>query len=162
MRRKDREVTDFETIMGIIDECDIIRIGLEDGEFPYIVPVNFAYTVKEGQIEFYVHGAMAGRKYELMSRNKKCSFEMDIPMQMECIYDKKDVTMRYKCVMGTARISFLDGEERQRAIDEIIMGRYEETRCFEYNKSTVARTAVAKLTVLDLTAKENPIAGGAD
>ena len=162
MRRKDREVTDLQTIIGIIEESDIIRIGLADGEFPYIVPLNFAYTVKEEQIEFYVHGAMAGRKYELMNRNKKCSFEIDIPLQMECIYDKKDVTMRYKCVMGTAEICFLDGEERQRAIDEIIMGRYEETKHFEYNKSTVARTAVAKLTVLSLTAKVNPIAGGAD
>ena len=45
MRRKDREVTDFETIVQIIDECQIIRIGLADGEFPYIVPLNFAYTV---------------------------------------------------------------------------------------------------------------------
>jgi hypothetical protein len=42
------------------------------------------------------------------------------------------------------------------------MNRYEETRNFEYNHNTVKRTAVAKLTVIDLTAKVNPIAGGAD
>ncbi len=162
MRRKDREVTDFETIVQIIDECQIIRIGLADGEFPYIVPLNFAYTVTGTQIEFYVHGAMAGRKYELMNKNGKCSFEMDIPLEMDCIIEKKDVTMRYKCVMGTALITFLEGDEKQKAIDEIIMNRYEETRNFEYNHNTVKRTAVAKLTVIDLTAKVNPIAGGAD
>lgn len=85
MRRKDREVTDFETILGIIDECNIIRIGLADGDFPYIVPLNFAYTVSDQQIEFYVHGTMAGRKYELMNKNRKCSFEMDIPLEMDCM-----------------------------------------------------------------------------
>ena len=69
MRRKDREVTDFETILGIIDECNIIRIGLADGDSPYIVPLNFAYAVSEKQIEFYVHGAMAGRKYELIAKH---------------------------------------------------------------------------------------------
>ena len=162
MRRKDREVTDFETIVGIIDECDIIRIGLADGDFPYIVPLNFAYTVKGKQIEFYVHGAMAGRKYELMNRNKKCSFEMDIPLEMDCMVEKKDVTMRYKSVMGTADITFLEGQEKQDAIDNIIMNRYEETRNFDYNRKTVAVTMIAKLTVIDLSAKANPIGGGAD
>lgn len=162
MRRKDREVTDFNEIIKIIDECDIIRIGLSDGDFPYIVPLNFAYTVNGGQICFYVHGAMAGRKYTLMNKNLKCSFEMDIPIKMECIYEKKDVTMRYKCVMGTADISFLDGEEKQAAIDDIIMARYEQTRSFEYNKAAVARTAVARLAVKEITAKVNPVSGGAD
>lgn len=162
MRRKDREVTDFNEIIKIIDECDIIRIGLSDGDFPYIVPLNFAYTVNGGQICFYVHGAMAGRKYTLMNKNLKCSFEMDIPIKMECIYEKKDVTMRYKCVMGTADITFLDGEEKQAAIDDIIMARYEQTRSFEYNKAAVARTAVARLAVREITAKVNPVSGGAD
>ena len=163
MRRKDREITDFNIMISIIDECDIIRIGLADGEFPYIVPVNFAYTVDENQqIKFYIHGAMAGRKYELMQKNQKCSFELDIPLEMDCIYEKKDVTMRYKSVMGTAEIRFLDGEEKQSAIDNIIMNRYDETRNFEYNKSVVRRTAVAELTVLSWTAKINPIKGGAD
>ena len=161
MRRKDREVTDFEAILGIIDECNIIRIGLADGDFPYIVPLNFAYTVSGKQIKFYVHGAMAGRKYELMNNNKKCSFEMDIPLEMDCITEKQDVTMRYKCVMGTADITFLDGEEKQNVIDNIIMNRYEKTRNFDYNRKMVAVTAVAKLTVIDLSAKVNPI-GGAD
>ena len=162
MRRKDREVTDFDTIVGIIDECNIIRIGLADGDFPYIVPLNFAYIVSGKQVDFYVHGAMAGRKYELMKKNKKCSFEMDIPLEMDCIAEKKDVTMRYKCVMGTANITFLDGEEKQKAIDNIIMNRYEETRNFDYNRKMVAVTMVAKLTAIDLTAKVNPVGGGAD
>ena len=162
MRRRDREVTDFEIILGIIDECNIIRIGLADGDFPYIVPLNFAYTVSEKQIEFYVHGAMAGRKFELMNKNKKCSFEMDIPLEMDCIVEKKDVTMRYKCVMGTADITFLEGEEKQNAIDNIIMNRYKETRNFDYNRKVVAVTAVAKLTVIGLTAKVNPVGGGTD
>jgi len=162
MRRKDREVTDFDTIVKIIDECEIIRIGLADGDFPYIVPLNFAYTVKDRQINFYVHGAMAGRKYGLMQKNQKCSFEMDIPLKMECIYSKKDVTMRYKCVMGTAEIEFIDDEEKQNVIENIIMARHEETKNFEYNKNTLPRTAVARLKVIDFTAKVNPVGSGAD
>jgi len=42
------------------------------------------------------------------------------------------------------------------------MARHEETKNFEYNKDTVKRTAVAKLTVIEKSAKVNPIRGGAD
>ncbi len=162
MRRKDREVTDFEQIVGIIDKCQIVRLGLASGDFPYIVPVNFAYTVEGKQIYLYIHGAMAGRKYELLSKNPNCSFEMDIPIQMDCIYEKKDVTMRYESVMGKAEAVFLEGEEKQRAMDEVIMNRYEETRNFEYNRAAVVRTAVVRLKVTEITAKANPLSGGAD
>lgn len=162
MRRKDREVTDFNEIIKIVDECDIVRLGLSDGNFPYIVPVNFAYQLNDNKLSLYIHGAMAGRKYELLKANPVCSFEMDIPIKMDCLVDKKDVTMRYKCVMGKAAATFLEGYDRQHAIDDIIMARYDETRHFEYNQATVARTAVIKLDVTELTAKVNPVDGGAD
>lgn len=162
MRRKDREVTDFNAIVSIIDGCEIIRLGLADGDFPYIVPVNFSYTVEGEEICFYIHGAMAGRKYELLKKNPYCSFEMDIPLGMECILPDKDVTMRYKSVMGKCKAEFLEGEDRQKAIDDIIMARYEMTKNFDYNRAPVARTAVVKLRVLELAAKANLSNSGAD
>lgn len=162
MRRKDREVTDFNEIIKIIDECEIVHIGLADGDYPYIVPLNFAYEVVDEQVSLYIHGAMAGRKYEMLQKKPCCSFEMDLPLQMDCLVEQKDVTMRYKCVMGKAIAHFLDGEERQRAIDDVIMARHEETKHFEYNQAMVARTAVIRLEVTEMTAKVNPLTGGAD
>ena len=146
MRRKDREITDFSEILKIVDACEILRLGLADGNFPYIVPVNFAYTVKDKQLCFYIHGAMAGRKYELLCKNPA----------------KRDVTMRYKSVMGQASVTFLEGDEKADAVDTIIMARHSETEKFDYNRAALARTAVAKLTVLSLTAKANLPGGGAD
>lgn len=46
---------------------------------------------------------------------------MEHRIQMDCIYEKKDVTMRYESVMGKAEAVFLEGEEKQRAMDEVIM-----------------------------------------
>ena len=162
MRRKDREVTDFATMRQIIDECEIIRIGLVDEDlYPYIVPMNFAYEVEGEQVYIYLHGAKVGRKYELMQKNRVCSFEMDRPLKLDLVYEHKDVTMRYKCVMGKADIEFLEGEEKMRGID-IIMNRDERTKGFEYNQALVARVAIIKLTVTELTAKVNPIGSGPD
>ena len=47
MRRKDREVTGFSEIMKIVEQCEIVHLGLSDGDYPYIVPMNFAYEVRE-------------------------------------------------------------------------------------------------------------------
>ncbi|MBO5796903.1 MAG: pyridoxamine 5'-phosphate oxidase family protein [Clostridia bacterium] len=155
MRRKDREVTDFATMRQIIDECEIIRIGLVDEDlYPYIVPMNFAYEVEGEQITFYLHGATAGRKYELMQKNKVCSFEMDRPLMMDLVYEHKDVTMRYKSVMGKANIEFLEGEEKLRGLD-VLMKRDERTRTFEYNEALLSRVAAIKLTVTEITGKFN-------
>lgn len=162
MRRKDREVKSFDVIKQIIDECEVIRIGLIDEDmYPYIVPMNFAYKIEGEQIYFYLHGAMAGRKYELMKKNGVCSFEMDCGHQLELLPRYKDVTMRYQCVMGKANIEFLEGEDKFKGLD-IIMDRDDRTRNFEYNKAVVPRTAVIKLTVTEYSGKANPIGGNSD
>ena len=41
MRRKDREITDTQDILEVIKKCDVCRIALHDGDYPYIVPLNF-------------------------------------------------------------------------------------------------------------------------
>ncbi len=154
MRRSDREVTDFRTILAVIDRCDILRIGLADGEFPYIVPVNFAYTVSGSRLTFYIHGAMAGRKYDLMRKNRRCSFEMDIPLGLEVM--QQGVTTHYQSVMGTADIDFPEGPEKEEAL-KILLRRYPETRGFVCGPDCLPPAAAAKLTVREISAKINPL-----
>ncbi len=161
MRRKDREVTDFDKIVKIIDQCDILRLGIADGDYPYIVPVNFAYTVEGEQICFYIHGATAGRKYELLKKNPVCSFEMDYNHGLKLMPEKRDITTRYASVMGEAKVEFLEGDEKRRVIEEIVLGRDEKTRNFNYMNENLPVTAVIRLTVTDFSAKSN-IKGEAD
>ncbi len=148
-------MTDLGEIISIIDECDILRLGLTDGGLAYIVPVNFAYTADGGQIRFYIHGAMAGKKYELLRAAPTCSFEMDKGLKIECFADRGAVTMRYKSVMGTAKVRFLDGEQKRRAIEDILLARYDITKNFDYDRTVIDRTAVIELTVTEISAKAN-------
>lgn len=156
MRRKDREVKSQEEILKIMEACRVVRIGLagEDG-YPYIVPMNFGYEAEDGQIYLYLHGAAAGRKYELMRKNGVCSFEMDCGHQLELLYETANVTMRYRCVMGKAEITFLEGEEKRRGIDAL-MRRDEATRDFAYNEAALSHTAVMRLKVTEYSGKCNP------
>ena len=71
MRRKDREITDFDEMMKIIAKCDTCRLALFDDEFPYIVPLNFGTDVEEGQLYLYFHSAKVGTKLDLIRKNNK-------------------------------------------------------------------------------------------
>ena len=154
MRRKDREVTDFQRILEIVEACDTVRLGLADGDFPYIVPVSFGWEAVDGQLLLYFHGAKAGRRYELLTKRPLCSFEMDCGARLEVLPEKRDATMRYRCVMGRARVELLEGEEKQRAMD-LMMNRWALTRGFDYDRAALPRTMVARLRVIELTAKAN-------
>ena len=53
MRRGDKEIVDREELHRILDEAMVMRLGMLDGERPYVVPLNFA---REGE-ELWLHAA---------------------------------------------------------------------------------------------------------
>lgn len=78
MRRKDREIKDFSRITAILDTCKVLRLGMLDREGrPYVVPLNFGYEQKEGQVTLYVHSSRQGTKVELLEKNPSVCVEMD-------------------------------------------------------------------------------------
>lgn len=78
MRRSDREITDYNEMLEVIRKCNVCRLVLNDGEYPYVVPLNFGMEIENNKLVFYFHGAREGKKYELMRKNNKASFEMDL------------------------------------------------------------------------------------
>ena len=78
MRKPDREFTSLHEIADVLRRCDTIRIGISDETAPYIVPVSFGYEQTEGSIAVYFHGALQGRKAELLKKNPLVCVEADI------------------------------------------------------------------------------------
>ena len=69
MRRKDFIFEDIKEIEKMLNTVDFGVMALPD-KIPYAVPINFCYKNNE----VYIHGAMAGRKYEILKNNPKVSF----------------------------------------------------------------------------------------
>lgn len=53
MRRGDREIKEFNEILQVILDCDSLVLGLNDGEFPYLVPLNFGIDIEDGQLYIF-------------------------------------------------------------------------------------------------------------
>lgn len=67
MRRKDREITDLNTIKKIIEKCKIMHLGLSKDNTPYVVPLNFGFDPQNNLI--YFHCASQGMKLDFINLN---------------------------------------------------------------------------------------------
>ena len=151
MRRSDREITDFDDIIEIIKKCDVCRLALYDEEYPYILPLNFGMQVEEGNIVLYFHGANEGKKYELIEKNNKVSFEMDCEHRLVMDDEKMNCTMEYESVIGQGIIEKVPNEQKDCALLALMRQYHQEE--FSFNKNILSQTTVLKLTVNNYTAK---------
>ncbi len=151
MRRSDREIKNFEDILQVMRKCDVCRLGLNDDGYPYILPLNFGMEVSDNKITLYFHGAMDGKKYGLIQKDNRASFEMDCSHRLVTDADRGSCTMEYESVIGRGHIEFIDEEEKYNALC-ILMEHYHQEE-FPFNKSVMQRTTVFKLTVENVTGK---------
>ena len=76
MRRRDREIKEFDEIVKIIKKCDSLVLGLNDEGYPYLVPLNFGMDIEDGQLYLYFHCDKEGKKLYLIQKDNRDTFEM--------------------------------------------------------------------------------------
>lgn len=153
MRRKDREVTDQNRISEIIRSCQCMRLALADGKSAYIVPVNFGYDC--GQNAFYFHGAIKGRKIDLIRNNGYAGFEMDTDHQLETADEACGFSFAYSSIVGEGKIALVEDTEEKRHGLNCIMEHMAGSGRWEYPDQMLQRTAVIRLDVEEMCAKSN-------
>lgn len=152
MRRTDREIRDINEIIQVMEQCDVCRLALNDEEgYPYILPLNFGMRVEDGQITLYFHGADTGRKYELLARDNRVSFEMDRGHNLILDEEQGNCTMEYESVIGRGRVDILPEEDKIDAL-RVLMAHYRQED-FPFNPAAVPHTTIMRLTVEQLTGK---------
>ena len=159
MTKREREVTDIEEILKMLDTCKIVHVGLCDGDQPYVVPLNYGYTYKDDQLTLYMHGALKGYKYDLIEKNPKASFEMEcavnpFPGKTACQYGTS-----YECVMGKGTISLVESPQEKMEALSIFM-KTQTGKDFEFNERLVSIVNVMKFTVTEFSAKRRPLPEG--
>lgn len=155
MRRKDREIVDREKILEIISTCFCCRLGLYDEGEIYIVPLNFGYSEDDGKLSLYFHGAREGRKMDLIKKSKSVGFEMDMGHELITSDVACGHSARYKSIIGTGRVSIIEGLEEKRFGLKKIMEKNTEKTDWEFPDKMVEAVEVFKLDVEKLSCKEH-------
>lgn len=153
MRKKSREVTDFDQMVSIIKSCDVCRLALNDERVPYILPLNFAVTVDGEQVTLWFHGASEGKKLDLIAKDPECSFEMDCSHKIVSDVSTMYCTMQYSSVIGQGTIRIATEEEKVAALQRINDNYHPGG--FPVNVKSIPNTTVLRLDVKSMTGKSN-------
>ena len=152
MRRTDREVTDISEVRAILSRCRVCRLALNTGGAPYIVPMNFGFTLEDGALTLYFHAAREGRKLDLLRADPRVGFELDreiglIEGETACKYG-----FAYESVIGagTARL-VTDETEKCGALTAIMLAQ--TGRAFSFTGEQTERVAVIAVRADSFTAK---------
>ncbi|MBE6746531.1 MAG: pyridoxamine 5'-phosphate oxidase family protein [Ruminococcaceae bacterium] len=156
LTRRERLVTDRDKILEILDKAKVMHLGMVDGDEPYIVPMNYGYTFEDDKLTIWLHGALRGRKYDLIRKNPKVCFEMEcdlVPFEgdVACRYG-----ISYSSLMGRGIAHIIeDVSEKQKALSILMKTQTDEH--FEFNEKLASVVGIIRIDVIDYTAKHRPM-----
>ena len=156
MTKREFQITAESRILSILDTAKVLRLGLAVDNEPYVVPMNYGYTMEDGRLVLYLHSAVRGKKLDMIRANPRVFFELDCDVtpfegQVACQYG-----LTYSSIMGrgTARI-VEDVEEKMQAMS--ILMKTQTRKEFTFNERLVSIVAVIRIDVEEYTAKHRPL-----
>lgn len=151
MRKKEREIKDRAVLEELLLRARVCRLGLYDGEWPYVVPVNFGYAA--GRI--YVHSSRKGRKMDILRHHPRVCFEIDSDVEVVAGERPCDYTTKYKSVIGFGTAVLLEDEAEKLEGLRVIMRRHGGP-VEGFRPEVVPLTAVIRIDIASMTGKSNP------
>lgn len=150
MRRKDKEISDESGIEAIIKKTNVCRLGMVNGNKPYIVPLCFGYHDNV----LYFHGSLKGRKIDLIRKNPNVCFEFDLITETIESENACDWSIKYQSVIGFGKAVFIESSNEKRKALSIIMGQYSD-QPFQFPENMLKATAVIKVEIESMTSKHS-------
>ncbi len=151
MLRSDKEITDSQEIAAIMEKAAVCRIALADNDHPYIIPVNF--VVRNNYL--YFHSSSKGRKIDILRKNNRVCFEIDmdieiVPGDVPCTWGT-----RYLSVIGFGRAFFLEEENEKKQALDYLMEKYSEQKDFSYATEALEKVTVLSVKIEKITGKKS-------
>ena len=156
MTRRERQLFDINEIIKILDKSKVLHLGLVDGDEPYVVPMNYGYTMENEKLTLWLHGATKGRKLDVMRANPKVFFSMECDL----VPFEGDVACRYgvgySSLMGKGIAEIVEDVEIKKNALTYLM-KTQTGKDFEFNDKLVSVVSVIKIDVSEYTAKYRPV-----
>jgi len=150
MRRKDREITDYEEMAEILRSAPVCRLAMADGDEPYVVPLCFGIDGRT----IYLHMAYEGKKIDILKKNPRCCLEVDstegpLPDDNPCSWE-----MQYRSVICTGTARFIEEAGEKRHALNCILKHYGGTE-HNFSEKDLERVCVIRIDIREMTAKKH-------
>jgi uncharacterized protein len=149
MRRLEREVKDPRAVRAIMEKAPVCRIGVSDDGMPYVVPMSFGL----GERDLYFHCAAEGRLLDVIRRNDRVCFEMDLFREVILGQSPCGCSCRYDSVIGFGRAVIVNDPGEKKAALDRILEHYGEEAPSAYKPDIFEKTTVIRIAVESLSAK---------
>jgi nitroimidazol reductase NimA-like FMN-containing flavoprotein (pyridoxamine 5'-phosphate oxidase superfamily)/GNAT superfamily N-acetyltransferase len=150
MRRKEQEIRDPALLQAILEQATICRIAMVDDGEPYIVPMNYGYA--GGCL--YMHTAQEGRKIDLLRRNPRVCFEVELGVEVVPNERACGWATQYTSVIGYGTVAFVPPEAVRDALD-VLMQRHSGRGGWSYQDKALDRVLVLRLEIESMTGKRS-------
>ncbi len=149
MRRRDKEIKDLGEIEEILRSALVCRIALCDGNRPYCVPMIYCYD----RGVMYLHSAKEGKKLEVLGRNNRICFEVE--MDVDVVREGKPCawTLRYKSVVGRGRAYIVEDPNEKRKALECLVERVSPGYEYHFSDDEVESVVVIRIEVEEVSGK---------
>ena len=155
MRRNDREVTDEQQILDVMDRCDSVYLAMQDPYcfVPYMVALSYGMEKNTEGIFLYFHSAIEGKKVDLLKLHPEVRFFMHQGHGVVYDEEKQSCTMNYESVSGIGLVEEVQGEQKIHGLN-LLMKHYYPTHTPSYRKQVAAITKVYRMRILSMSAKK--------
>ena len=156
MTKRERQITDESRIREILDKSRVVHLAMCVNNEPYVVPMNYGYTMDEGKLTLYLHCATRGKKLEMLQANPRVFFEMDcdrMPFEGDkpCQYG-----LVYSSIMGRGIARIIEDVEEKKQAMSILM-KTQTGKDFSFDDKLVSIVSVIRIDAAEYTAKHRPL-----
>jgi nitroimidazol reductase NimA-like FMN-containing flavoprotein (pyridoxamine 5'-phosphate oxidase superfamily) len=151
VRRKDREITDSETLKQVLKATKYVTVALCMDNEPYLVSLSHGYDEKRNCL--YFHCADEGKKLVYWKANNKVWGQamLDYGVTDECDY-------AYTCVHFRGKVFMIeDLSEKQHAIEVMVrqLSGNPEEKLAQIKPEKLARTTMGRIDIDHLSGKQH-------
>ena len=156
LTKRERQVNDPEQIKHILDAGKVLHLGLAVDNEPYVVPMNYGYTLEDGKLVLYLHSAHRGKKLDMIRANSRVFFEIDCDLmpfegKVACQYG-----LVYSSIMGRGTATIVEDVEEKKKAMSLLM-KTQTGKDFTFDDKMVSIVSVIKIDIAEYTAKQRPM-----
>ena len=155
MRRKDKEITDINDMIAIIQKCKVCRLGLAENNMPYVIPLNYGYQFENNVLTLFFHSAAEGKKIDIIKNNNSACFEIDCDTKLIEAEKACNYGYAFRSIIGFGKIIFLETpDEKIAGLNRIMKHQTEKETVYSFPPEALKNVAVYKLAADEFTGKQ--------
>lgn len=141
-----------EHISQVLDEMEVLVIGMHDGESIYQTPVHFGYEEVDGQYTFWFHGDDSHTTGRLLAADPHVGFELDGGQELMLVPKPFHYSAKFKSVIGQGIVTKVTDHAEMIHGLEVMTDHYIKNHP-QYTDKMLGKVAVWRLDANKISAR---------